>query len=155
LKDKVMRIAIVLSWLLIPLNLLAQDAPAGSRQFNPFVRKQAATLRQGDEAPKTRDEWEHRRALLKTQLTAAWGGFPEQPCELIPKKLGEIVREGYRIEKIVLQTRPGVWMTTNAYVPDIPGKVPAILHVHGHWAGAKQDPVVQARCIASVKSGFF
>jgi dienelactone hydrolase len=64
-------------------------------------------------------------------------------------------RDGYRVEKIVFQTRPGVQMTANAYVPDGDGKRPAVLVVHGHWRGAKQDPVVQARCIGLAKLGFF
>jgi dienelactone hydrolase len=46
-------------------------------------------------------------------------------------------------------------MTANAYVPDRPGKVPAVLCVHGHWRGAKQDPTVQARCLGLVKLGIF
>ena len=46
-------------------------------------------------------------------------------------------------------------MPANAYVPHKPGKLPAILMVHGHWRGAKQDPVVQSRCIGAAKLGFF
>src|SRR6185312_11147243 len=34
------------------------------------------------------------------------------------------------------------------------GKLPSILMVHGHWPGAKQDPVVQSRCIGAVKLGY-
>src|SRR4029079_8534019 len=64
-------------------------------------------------------------------------------------------RDGYRVEKISFQTRPGVWMTANAYVPDKKGKLPAILQVHGHWHGAQQDAVVQSRCIGAAKLGFF
>jgi len=133
----------------------ADDAATGPLQFNPFVKQQGLKLRQGDEAPKSMDEWQHRRAALKTRLSAAWGGFPEQPCDLEPRKLGEFEREGYRVENWILQTRPGVWMTANAYVPDKPGRLPAILQVHGHWSGAKQDPVVQSRCIVAAKLGFF
>ena len=92
---------------------------------------------------------------LRENLLKAWGGFPTTDCELEPRKLGEFQRDGYRVEKLVFQTRPGIWMTANAYVPDRPGKLPAILHVHGHWAGAKQDPVVQSRCIGCAKLGFF
>ena len=44
---------------------------------------------------------------------------------------------------------PGVRMTANLYVPDAPGRHPAVLAVHGHWRGAKQDPVVQSRCIGA------
>ena len=65
-------------------------------------------------------------------------------------------RDGYRIEKLIFQSRPDVWVTANAYVPEkASGKVPAVLVVHGHWAGARRDPVVQARCLGLVKLGFF
>jgi cephalosporin-C deacetylase-like acetyl esterase len=127
--------------------------PANS--FQAFIQQQGLQLRQGDRPPASADEWKQRQLTLRENLLKAWGGFPVTPCELQPRILGEFRRGGYRVEKLVFQTRPGVWMTANAYVPDLPGKVPAILHVHGHWAGAKQDPVVQSRCIGCVKLGFF
>ncbi len=135
----------------------AQEAPKPEQQFLAFIKSQAAALRANDRPPADAIEWQQRRTTLRENLLKAWGGFPETPCELAPRKLGEIQRDGYRVEKLIFQTRPGVWMTANAYVPDKAKieKVPAILHVHGHWAGAKQDRVVQSRCIGSVKHGFF
>jgi cephalosporin-C deacetylase-like acetyl esterase len=84
------------------------------------------------------------------------GPAPETPCPLDAKVLGDLKRPGYRIERLVFQTRPDVWVTANAYVP-VPsrGRLPAVLCVHGHWAGARRDPVVQARCLGLVKLGFF
>ena len=135
----------------------AQESTPPEKQFLTFIKAQAAAFREHDQAPADVNEWQQRRTKLRANLLKAWGGFPETPCELAPRKLGEIQRDGYRVEKLIFQTRPGVWMTANAYVPDIATseKVPAILHVHGHWAGAKQDRVVQSRCIGSVKHGFF
>src|SRR5207248_9260624 len=78
-----------------------------------------------------------------------------KPCELEARNLGTLERDGYKIEKIVFQSRPDVWVTANAYVPAITEKIPAVLVVHGHWAGARRDPVVQARCLGLVKLGFF
>ena len=151
------RYAVTTSLCLVGLVTMASadDAVMAPLQFNPFVKKQAEALRKNDTAPESKDQWEHRRAALKAKLAAAWGGFPEQPCPLEPRILGEFSREGYRVEKLVFQTRPGVWMTANTYIPDKQGKLPAILNVHGHWSGAKQDPVVQSRCIAAVKQGYF
>ena len=123
--------------------------------FQAFVQKQALKLRENDRPATTLDEWYQRRSKLRGNLLNAWGGFPSTECDLEPRKLGEFQRDGYRVEKVVFQTRPGIWMTANAYVPDKPGKLPAILHVHGHWKGAKQDPTVQMRCIGSAKLGFF
>jgi dienelactone hydrolase len=89
-------------------------------------------------------------------MFAAMGPFPEKPCDLDPKVVDALKRDGYRIEKILFQSRPDVWVTANAYVPDgITGKVPAVLAVHGHWPWARRDPVVQARCLGLVKLGFF
>lgn len=137
--------------------LQADDTADKGLGFQAFVKAQAVALREKDQPPSDRNEWQQRRTKLRDNLLKAWGGFPEQPCELAPRKFGEIQRDGYRVEKLIFQTRPGVWMTANAYVPDKTKteKVPAILHVHGHWAGAKQDPVVQSRCIGSAKHGFF
>lgn len=130
----------------------AQQSP---NQFKEFVSKQGSELRKDDKPPRTIEEWNLRRVKLRENLLKAWGGFPAMDCDLEPRILGQYQREGYRVEKLVFQTRPGIWMPANAYVPDRPGKLPAILHVHGHWAGAKQDPIVQSRCIGCAKLGFF
>jgi cephalosporin-C deacetylase-like acetyl esterase len=135
---------------------LAQDKDEPlSEQFPKFILAQAAALRASDRAPATRAEWDARRQELRRRLQEAWGAFPETPCPLEPKVLGTLERDGYRVEKVLFQTRPGVWMTGNTYVPARPGKLPAILMVHGHWRGAHVDPVVQSRCIGAAKLGFF
>jgi sugar lactone lactonase YvrE/dienelactone hydrolase len=137
----------------------ADDVPP-NRQYLEFIRKQAAELRKNDRPPATREEWAKQEAELRKNLFAAWGGtacFPETPCDLDPQQHGEpLKRDGYTVEKITIQTRPGVRMTANLYIPDSAKKKkgPAILMVHGHWKGAKQDPVVQSRCIGAAKLGF-
>ena len=126
-----------------------------ARQFLAFIHRRHDELRGGDTLPETLDAWRAQKQSLRERLLASWGGFPKEPCDLAPQKLGELKRDGYRVEKIVLQTRPGVLMTANAYVPDGGGKRPAVLCVHGHWRGAKQDPVPQSRCIGLARLGFF
>ncbi|OWK43146.1 alpha/beta hydrolase family protein [Fimbriiglobus ruber] len=149
----VLVLVLVLVVVLPPLGQTA-DPPPG-QQYLDFIKKQAATLRAADKPPASRDEWQKQRDELRKNLLAAWGGFPTEKYPLDVKKLGELKRDGYRVEKLIFQTLPGVWMTANSYVPDKPGKLPAILQVHGHWRGAKQDPVVQSRCIGAAKLGFF
>ncbi|MFO0919557.1 MAG: acetylxylan esterase [Planctomycetaceae bacterium] len=136
-------------------SLFAADPTPEQRQFQEFVRAQATTMRSPDRTPQSKEEWYKRRETIRRGLEVSWGGFPETPCPLEPKKLGEEQRDGYGFEKLIFQTMPGVWMTAFAYVPDTPGRHAAILQVHGHWKGAKQDPVVQARCIGAAKLGFF
>ena len=141
--------------LLATIPAVAADPPKAENAYLAFVKKQAADLRAKDAPPASAEAWAKRRDELRKQLLAAWGGFPAEKCPLDPQHHGELKREGYRVEKITFQTRPGVRMTANAYVPDKPGRLPAILQVHGHWKGAKQDPVVQSRCIGAAKLGFF
>ena len=138
-----------------PTAAAAPATNAPSEAFLQFIKARAAELRATDAAPATLGDWNRQRAELRANLLKAWGGFPTEPCALNPKKLGELQRDGYRVEKLIFQTRPSVWMTANAYVPDRPGKLPTVLCVHGHWRGAKQDPVVQSRCIGLAKLGFF
>jgi len=126
-----------------------------AKQFLAYMHRRHQELRGKDALPAALDEWTKHKQILREKLLESWGGFPREACDLAPRKLGEIAREGYRVEKIVFQTRPGVFMTANAYVPDGPGKRPAVLCVHGHWRGAKQDPVPQSRCIGLAKLGFF
>ena len=128
--------------------------PAPGKEYLEFVRKQAADLRANDKPPATLDELKKRNEELRENLLTAWGGFPAEPCPLELKNHGELKRDGYRVEKITFQTRPGIRMTANLYLPDKKGKLPAILQVHGHWPGAKQDPVVQSRCIGAAKLGY-
>lgn len=143
----------------VPLAPAADDVPE-YKQFQAFVLKQAAELRKNDKAPVTLAEWEKQETELRKNLFAAWGGdacFLPKPCDLDPQQHGEpLKRDGYTVEKLTIQTRPGVRMTCNLYVPDGAKKkpAPAILQVHGHWKGAKQDPTVQARCIGAAKLGF-
>jgi len=134
-----------------------QNATAAETEnaFLAFVQSRAADLRAGDEAPASLDDWQKQRGAIRARMLKAWGGFPDKPCPLNPQVLGKLERDGYRIEKVIFQTMPGVWMTGNAYVPDRPGKLPAVLCVHGHWRGAKQDPNVAARCHGLAKLGFF
>ena len=125
--------------------------------LNTFIRAEARRLRDGDVPPKSRPEWERRRAALRERMLEAIGPVPGKPSDLEPRLLGALERDGYRIEKLVFQSRPDVWVTASAYVPALKDgqKVPAVLVVHGHWAWARRDPVVQARCLGLVKLGFF
>src|SRR6476661_6821655 len=113
--------------------------------FDTCLREQARTLHANDEPPRTLQAWGQRRDGLRRDMLRAMGPTPETPCALEPRLLGTLRRPGYRIDKIVFQSRPNVWVTSSLYVPEpAGGRRAAVLVVHGHWAGARRDPVVQA-----------
>src|SRR6266852_2146466 len=123
--------------------------------YDACILNQAPALRADDAPPATRKDWDDRRAKLRKSLLAAMGAMPEKPCDLEPKIIGTLKRKGYHIEKLIFQSRPDVWVTASAYVPEGEGTRPAVLCLHGHWPWARRDPVVQARCLGLVHLGFF
>ncbi|MBA63952.1 MAG: acetylxylan esterase [Planctomycetaceae bacterium] len=131
--------------------MLNEDA---SEQFLKFIRQQAQEMAVSYKFPDNFKTWLGQREQIVPKLIKALGGFPSQKCELDPKTVGKLRFEGYTIEKVLIQTIPGVLMTVNVYRPEGEGPFPAVLCVHGHWQGAKQDPTVQARCIGLAKLGF-
>src|SRR5262245_39473925 len=115
------------------------DPIPDNQLYDQFIQAQDRALRANDRPPENRKEWDRRRDALRQAVLAALGPAPAAPGPLEPKALGALKRAGYRIEKVAFQSRPDVWVTANAYVPDAAGKRPAVLVVHGHWAGARRD----------------
>jgi len=123
--------------------------------FGNLMRAQALALHAKDQPPRTRAAWQERRTALRRAMFTAMGAFPEEPVPLNARTVGVLRRQGFRIEKVLFESRPGVWVTSSLYVPEPAGRrYPAVLVVHGHWPGARRDPVVQARCLGLVKLGF-
>jgi dienelactone hydrolase len=69
---------------------------------------------------------------------------------------GVVSRPGYRIEKIVYSTLPGVQVPAHLYLPErMVGPAPAVLFYSGHWwPDAKSRPDFQAFCINMARLGF-
>lgn len=62
---------------------------------------------------------------------------------------GQLNREGYRIEKLVFQTLPGVWVPAHFYIPDLTQESrPAVLLLGAHaWGDGKAHPDAQTFAI--------
>jgi dienelactone hydrolase len=78
------------------------------------------------------------------------------PPVLRPKLVGVLRRRGYRIEKVIYQTLPGMQVPAHLYVPEgLDRSAPAILFYPGHWwADSKARPDFQAFCINMARLGF-
>lgn len=136
-----------------PPGLTAQEAPSRG-DYLRWVSGEAKRLRAAGSplVNATSGQGEARKALIR-RMDAALGIGPLEMVPLDPVTVGRIEKPEYVIEKIHFQTMPGVRMPANLYLPRKAGKLPAVLHVHGHWAGAKQDPAVQARCVSCARAG--
>jgi dienelactone hydrolase len=123
--------------------------------FPEYIRAQAPGGRGPVPAPATLAGWDARLAAAAEGLKRGLGRMPETPCDLEPEVLGTLTREGYAIERLTFQSRPGVRVTANLYRPlPTEGRHPAVLSVHGHWPWARIDPHVQARSIGLARLGY-
>lgn len=83
----------------------------------------------------TRAAWEKEAARIRQHILACTGLLPTPDrCPLKPRVFGRIERDGYTVEKVLLQTWPGFFLGASLYRPaGKRGPFPAIINPHGHW----------------------
>jgi len=114
-------------------------------QFAAAARERAAL---------TAESWPQRRAALRARIMEMIGPFPER-TPLNPRRVGQVEREGYTIEKIVFESRPGFYVTANLYLPAArSGRRPGILFPCGHSSNGKAEGRYQQACQGLVKKGY-
>lgn len=89
-------------------------------------------------------DWERAAADIRQHILASTGLLPmPERAPLNPRITGRSEREGYSVEKVLLETWPGFFLGGNLYRPlGKPGPLPAIINPHGHWARGRlhHDP---------------
>ena len=103
-------------------------------------------------ALKTPESVRDRQRDLRTRFLAAIGEFPEK-TPLNAQVTGTARQEGYRIEKIVFESRPQHHVTAVLYLPDGPPPFPGVLVPCGHSANGKAAEPYQRACILMAKNG--
>jgi cephalosporin-C deacetylase-like acetyl esterase len=82
------------------------------------------------------------------------GGLPTKTA-LHARVTGTLKRDGYRIEKLYFQSRPGFYVTADLYIPAPgAGPFPAVLGVAGHNDPGKATDVYQRGWVGLVRRGF-
>src|SRR5262245_38502634 len=96
----------------------ASDAAAADVR----ARLQAANRRESEawRALKTRADWERYRDVRLKALRASLGEFPPPPKDLKVRVTRTLPGEGFQIENLVFESRPGLVVTANLYRPDPP-----------------------------------
>jgi len=89
--------------------------------------------------PATKDEWAVRSERIRRQVLVALGLWPmptKTPDHAVVH--GRIDRGDYTVEKVILQSFPGHFVTGNLYRPKgKKGRLPGVLCPHGHWANGR------------------
>ena len=99
-------------------------------------------------------DWQQHCDDVRARFRASLGPLPER-TPLNPQVTGRLERDGYTVEKLLLESQPGFYITANLYLP-APGRfpAPAILNPVGHWPHGKAEDLVQARGIGLARHGY-
>jgi cephalosporin-C deacetylase-like acetyl esterase len=106
--------------------MLARDVQGRRRAANE--RSSAAW-----EKITSKKDWEKFRARRLAALRASLAGYPPAAKDLQARVTRRLEGDGFRIENLVFESRPGVLVTANLYVPaKAPASMPGILICHSH-----------------------
>lgn len=124
-----------------------------------------------------KESWLKRREALRSQIRTATGLAPMPPKGPLHAHVsGKQLRDGYSIERVVLETFPGFYLSGNLFRPapwvpvqadpdDVQARKKAweanraadrhvgVLCPHGHWTYGRAEPEVQKRCKQLARMG--
>jgi hypothetical protein len=109
---------------------------------------------------KTLADWEARASHLRKQILSAAGLMPlPERTPLHPQIFGRLERQGYSVEKVLLETMPGFYLGGNLYRPlGKAGNFPGVASPHGHWDYGRLENTptvsVPGRCINLARQGY-
>jgi cephalosporin-C deacetylase-like acetyl esterase len=122
------------------LDLVRRGGPAGPRPRGTTI---------GD-----RSSLESYQRAVRQAVQASLGP-PTERTPLNARLTGTLVREGYRIEKVIFESRPRYYVTANVYVPASGGaRFPALLCPVGHWGAGKACEDYQRFAAYFARRGF-
>ncbi len=100
------------------------------------------------------DQIETRNQFVREKFREMLQGFPPR-VPLHSRTVRSFNREGYRVENVIFQSRPDLWVTGNLYIPDKgKGPFPGIISPCGHYALGRMNKELQCAYINLVQSGF-
>ena len=116
------------------------------------LKNEAARRRLMHQIPFNLDEWDPN--ALREKIWQAFGVRVDHNVPLDLQVTGKFEFDGYTIWKLCYQSRPGVYVTGNLYVPAGEGPFPAVINMHGHWECGRLAPRVQERGHLLAKAGY-
>ena len=103
---------------------------------------------------RTADEARRYQERVRANFERTVGPLPERG-ELPSRTTGVTRHAGLLIERLWFQSRPGLYVTANLYLPDdAAGPLPAVLYLPGHAANGKANEPYQAICQCLARKGY-
>ncbi|MBI5009096.1 MAG: dienelactone hydrolase family protein [Bacteroidia bacterium] len=83
--------------------------------------------------PENLSQWNVKRTEVQETLKNLLGDIPERPAKLKVKTISREVKNGYILEKFVIDNEIDSWIPGYLAIPaNVKGKVPVIVGLHGH-----------------------
>lgn len=103
---------------------------------------------------KSKSDAEKYVLSVREKIRKCFGPEPER-TPLNSRVTGIVERDGYRIEKVIFESRPGFPVTANLYLPASgPGPFPGVIGSCGHSANGKAAEAYQAFSQGLARLGF-
>jgi cephalosporin-C deacetylase-like acetyl esterase len=150
-----MRALPLLALILVPLAVRAQDGDPRQSLENYLkaeAKKHFDVRRQVVANLKTPEDIRKRQEFLKQKFLEALGGFPEK-TPLNARVVGTLRCDGFRVEKVIYESRPHHHVTANLYLPEDRTPVPGVLLPCGHSDNGKAAEAYQRACILMARNG--
>lgn len=142
------------------LRVLPKDFNADKEQqmMRAYLRQQVhaamdARLKELEEALQSPAALAAYQGKRKIFLRRALGEMPARTL-LNARVTGVLQEQGFTIEKVLFESRPGFFVTANVYRPAGKGPFPAVLHPCGHSANGKAYKEYQKVNRLLVQHGF-
>ena len=103
-----------------------------------------------------RAEYDARRKAMYAKMMSALGEWPAR-TPLNARTVATLKRDGYRIEKVIFESMPSLFVTANLFIPDSPAfkaPYPAIVMSCGHADTGKDCDIYLRACVIAVRQGF-
>ena len=126
---------------LLPAAVCAQEphtVEQRARMFDDYLATCAARITRSNLANiKDLSEWKRRRLEVRKQLLYMLGLDPmPERTPLRARTTRQFERDTYRVENIVFESLPGLYVTGNLYIPRGPiRRLPTVLYLCGHEPG--------------------
>jgi dienelactone hydrolase len=133
------------------------DAPAASALLHEHLKQAALAAlerrRAKYEALKTGDEARHWQAARREFFLRQLDGLPPRPKQVPARVTGTLSGPGFRVEKVVFESRPGLHVTGLLYLPTSKPPYPAVLMACGHADVGKAYREYQQVCMLLAGNG--
>lgn len=137
-----------------PLSALNRFPRMVQEYFVEQLRRVEAANIQAKAALKTKADAERYVKGVRKRIQACFGPFPEK-TPLNARITGVVERDTYRIEKVIFESRPGLLVTANLYLPKARSfPLPAVVGTCGHSEDGKANEAYQSFAQGLARLGY-